>query len=110
MLHVVQFNQRFPPLSPRYAICRLTDLSWNGDGKGDPRFVWPHRGIIAFLVFANIMVTFLPIDSSMARSTTSTVALILIFTPTAVNVFMNAVALLKRMMRFINEDRAYLPR
>ena len=100
-----------PHLSPRYAICRLTDLSWNGDGEGDPRFVWPHRGIIAFLVFVNVMVTFLPIiDSSMTRSTTSTVALILIFTPTAVNVLMNAVALLKRMLRFINEDRAYLPR
>ena len=99
-----------PHLSPRYAICRLTDLSWNGDGEGDPRFVWPHRGIIAFLVVVNVMVTFLPIDSSMARSTTSKAALVLIFTPTAVNVFMNAVALLKRMLRFINEDRAYLPR
>ena len=100
----------FPPRSPRYAICRLTDLSWNGDGEGDPRFVWPHRGIIAFLVFVNVMVTSLPIDSSMARSTTSKVVLVIIFAPTAVNVCMNAVALLKRMCRFILEDRANLPR
>ena len=103
-----------PPPLPRYAICRLTDLSWNGDGEGDPRFVWPHRSIIAFLVCVNgmmiLVVEILPIDSSMARSTTFTVTLFLIFTPTAVNVFMNAVALLKRMLRFINEDRAYLPR
>ena len=76
----------FPPRSPRYAICRLTDLSWNGDGKGDLRFVWHHRMVIAFLVSGNVAMTFLPII--MARSTASEVALVLIFAPTAVNVFM----------------------
>jgi hypothetical protein len=65
--------------------------------------------VVVFLVAVNVGAAFLPVHIK-ARSSTIEAALVIIFAPTAVNVCMNAVALLKRMWRFINEDRANLPR